>query len=58
MTGGTPAARPMTGGTPAPRPVPTLAGLALVPLGDDDAGVCVDGVCAVPAPQEPRPSRS
>lgn len=38
----------MTDASPAPLPVPVLAGLTLVPLGDDDAGACVDGVCAVP----------
>ena len=46
----------MTDGPPAPRPapVPVLPGLALVPLGDEDAGVCVDGVCAVPPAGEAR----
>ena len=31
-------------------PFPPLPGL--VPLGELDAGVCVDGVCAVPEPAE------
>ncbi|WP_168202709.1 hypothetical protein [Georgenia wutianyii] len=31
-------------------PFPPQPGL--VPLGEQDAGVCVDGVCAVPDPAE------
>ncbi|WP_258723514.1 hypothetical protein [Cellulomonas sp. NS3] len=48
----------MSDASPALRavPLPVLPGLALVPLGDDDAGACVDGVCAVPA-SEPHPPR-
>lgn len=38
----------MSDAAPAQRAVPVLAGLALVPLGDDDAGACVDGVCVIP----------
>lgn len=33
-----------------------LDGLALVALGDDGAGLCVDGVCAVPAPAQALPA--
>jgi hypothetical protein len=50
----------MTDASPAPSPVPlpVLSGLALVPLGDEDAGVCVDGVCAVPPAREGRAPRA
>ncbi|MGW6130024.1 hypothetical protein ACWFNE_08360 [Cellulomonas sp. NPDC055163] len=50
----------MTDPSPAHRPVPlpVLAGHALVPLGDDDAGACVDGVCAVPPAGQARAPRA
>ncbi|NMR20685.1 hypothetical protein [Cellulomonas fimi] len=53
MTGGASGADAPTqpAGT-GPTPTPVLPGLAsltaLETLGDDDAGTCVDGVCAVP----------
>lgn len=33
--------------------VAALAGLDLVPLGEDDAGACVDGVCVLPGTAAP-----
>lgn len=35
-----------------PAPFALVVGVTLVPLGDDDAGTCTDGVCAVPAAAE------
>ncbi|WP_170223981.1 hypothetical protein [Cellulomonas cellasea] len=48
----------MSGGTPTPASEPVLAGLALVPLGDEDAGTCVDGVCVIPGAAEPGTPRT